>query len=595
MKSFTLHGFDSNKDLEIILNKVNRATFADIETSSYKVNNQQGIVYNGSTINAKSISLTYSIVRDSSKEVWETIKNLNDLYAQIIKLEGLVELTLSDEPDYIYDVYIESISEPSEINENVESAVTVTIELIAPYGYARKKDIKVVPLTSESNLVDFESSANIHPVFELEAQEQVISASIITSEEDGSNMQFTELGSGLTVDEINEIAKAKTKKVRHLLDKCNNISSWEQVFNTSKLYSTQVIGTGAELTNTLDAIIPKKVDTNIVGNQVQKRYYWGSNATRNDKFYGALYKKNMVSSLSGEYEIRARFLYETNYPRASNVITLQLLNSDDKPIVSFDCFDTLGKSLEVNVNLHDASKTGLQGRNLYSSKNDKSIIVKNKNKKEKKKITYKTPVKTTSKVGGVTIEKDELVKKQLSVLEYQDSNSISLFYGEVRLTRTLMSNDRYKYTVELILLDENQNIIKRFGKKSYTDMTGMGAYSGANTNVYGYRVFMGGTKIIEDSKITLMKPYKENKIALTNISMFKIVKQEVPEPILEEGDYLVVDSDRSNVSVNGITKNGLLNLASDFPVLSGGKANIILTPAPSDTIKWSVRYEVRKY
>lgn len=590
-KTFTLGGFDSEKDLDLVVNTIKRPIFAEIETTTMKVPKQDGVLLDTYNINGKSFEITVSILEDNSTALWERVKNLNSFFSQMMGSEFLYEFTVSDEPDYVYDVFVSNISEPTEYIENDDSNIYFTITITVPRGYARLREIQTIELTEAVTEVDFDSSAKVNPVFELESSESVINASVVVSDSSTNQDNYISVGTDITEDELLEMQDSKPTKKRFLLDKCNNISSWSQVTSGIKYTSDIKLGTGSLLSNTSDSIIPLKVDTDIGNSKTQKRFYWGSNYQMDGKFYGSCYKKMMVSKLQGDYEIRARFLYNSFYARAKNTVILQFLNEDEKPIIQFRLNDLDGKSIFANAFLLDASSNGIVGKEIYNTNKDSKIVSKNSDKTKYVKLTYKGKYNVTEKIAGVSVEKKEIVKKTLEVLEEYSENNLNLFYGEIRLSRKKANNGKYKYTVELIRLDENQNIIERYGKKTFTDNTD---YLG-ELEVYGYRVYMGGKKISEDDLVTTSARYKENVIALTNISMFVTDEETIPEPILNSGDYLVLDSDKSKVTVNGVDNMGIMTLGSNFLTLSGGKALVTVYPPPSSTLKWKLHFEKRKY
>ncbi|WP_252192282.1 distal tail protein Dit [Secundilactobacillus kimchicus] len=580
-------GFNSFKDLEILMGQVSKP-LAPAMTESYQdVPARYGGVYLGTSYGERQFDIPITIMAANRAEYNRKITNLtNALINTEYDANTQYPLRFNDNPDVMYYGHFTEIPTPTFISEGVQDCqTTLTFMLADPRGFGPTQTIKVV--NNDQQLLpdgDMLTSPVIHiipktPLYYLgyETLDKYVAV--------GYNVD-----NGNTITDANGVTtQMNAHQKLQVDDPCTSLATWfESSPDTQQVkpYRGEVDG---KLTATESSIM--------VGKDKNGHYNWGTKGKHKD-FYGPVAIHNGLPKVAPYWKtsVRLHHVKQTgkHNSRAMGKVEAYCLDNDGQIRARMGIEDpSTGRMplayIQLGTNFKSGSgkyKTIFFNRgNSKQQTNLDTTKVKIAMKKEKKKVTVKTKSggktkskakKPTSKTKAKTTTK--YVTTYKNVYSYNNTDAYSNFWGEFTLEHFRKSdgNGGYKnmFTASIVEWNLKTGLPYDATDTAHTVMsktvTDDGKYSFAMANL---AVFFGKHDISED----LAKPVVAYRTAFETLTSYKQWASDgvddpddIPHVIANAGEEVIIDCADKNVTVNGRSLNKYVSWLSTFPGLTGG-------------------------
>jgi len=562
--TFNFASMNSDTDLGIIVNGIKRDSLAKLNPTFTSVAGRHGEVYEGTQRGGKEFEVECTLMANSEVQREAEIDELAGFFGQTTDGD-LYPLIFSDRADTIYYAVLTEFSALSPLSQTVHDG-NFTLKFFVPEGVGYM-DLIEQPITEPTITIEPLGTADTAPIFELTAGETLSQVGISDSEGN-----FIYLGGGYDVDPNEDTPTTATSELI-LADSANDLSLWTKLTtNLPFTIENGSVASDASLATTPDAIEPAKKNG---------EYFFGTNPNGAGKkgWYGAVYHRMLTTSLP-DWKVRARFFINNRYGRAQNKIELYLLDANKKRIGKLmvkDNGNSMTNMLQAQIG-YDSNGTH---KEVYTSLKDASIKTTKKNSLSKKPVYFKHTKKVTDKKTKKT---KTVYTTSVAHAQSNEENTFTDFYGYIELTK---KGNVYSATVQK--LDSKG---KEISGKAYS----LGTYTDKNNtfgdSLAGVAIYMAKHDITEDSN---GKAYKPNQVQLTDLRIYKVNLKGEVDMVADKGDVITIDCDNKQVFKNGVLYNNLY-LSSSYLTMLAGQPNVYsVSPTPSATNTWKVKYSPKKY
>lgn len=543
MTKFSYGGF-TNTELGLVVNDIKTDLLTEYSPVTTSIPGRRGSIFQGNNLGGKKFTIEVTAMHEIEEEWYEHERSLGEFFNQFIQGldDDLYPLKLYNE-EITYWSYISSIGQPERIGSG-HSSRTFTLEFVCPDGYGVRRAVEYPIDQATINFTPF-GHLNVDPVFTFIP---------------GSGAEVEEIGISTEGDDyiyLGGDALEDKKNLRVLNDPCNTLASWTKVTDSNLTFHIE------------NGVVTSDGDMQTHPNSFSAKSY---GTYTGDKWYGPCRQQYFSKALEN-YRIKCRVQCDVDDARAFNKFEMYLLDSEGRRVGKFMLKDvTNSKKVGAYVQLGGVSKDGVS---VYSSTADGISSKPSKKSIKKKTVKYKEKVKKTDKKKG--LKKGQVITKTTSVEYSDEKNEFTSFYGWIELLK--VGNE---FTATIQPLDKDGVA---------TGKTYMGTYVDEDKKfsrpVAGVAVYIAKMNATED-KVGV-------KVNDDDFYFCHVTAEEVLTPvdkvIAREGDEITVDCANGRVYKNGELFMNRLGIGSNFLSLTAGQEHTIsVSPAPSDTMKWSVSY-----
>ena len=551
--TFNFAKFNSQTDLNLLVKDVQRDIVGELSPQTIKIPARQGEIYEGTSIGAKKLVVN-ALLKATNEH--ERISRLKDI-AQLVQATAdgdLYPLTFSDEPGITYWCYVDSISTPSRVLERgADMEFDITFNVPEGVGYGDRVSHII---TTPTLALKPTGTAPTYPVLTLNVGEPITKAGVATEN------AFVYVGS----ETEGETIEAESKMV--LNDPCNTVDSWTQLTAPTFTLENGIVGEGATMYSTGDAIQVAKKDG---------RFYYGASKDKT-KWQGPLYRQGLPTTLA-DWKITARIYTDNRYARSRSKIELYLLSSTGARIGRIMVKDN---GIDLQNELLVEIGPDVNNKDIFYSPTDNQKITKSA-KTTTKTITITDTRKETDKKKGY--KKGDTYSRKLSVQSNDTENVWTDFYGTITLEK--IGN---KYTVEIQRMVKGGTPKGSKYTKTYTDTENK--YTEMMEKFAGVALYSAAMPINEDIG-TKPATYKQNIVQLTDLRVWNHKSAGTdPSQTFEVGDEVIFDLENGQVYKNGETIPFAIG-STFFSVPANQTTNIGLIPEPSEKHTWLLDYTPR--
>lgn len=549
--TFNYCGFNSSKDLSLIVNDIKRSVAPEITENVQDVPGMIGKINLGNSYGQLIFNIDVTIMADSEED---RVKKMHDL-ASLMMMTGSEEypMVFSDDDQYTYYGHFSAISTPERISQNSNWAkFTLTFSCSDPKGYGKYEQYD---MTQNPTLIMPNGNAECYPIFTCLPKKNVTKIAI--TDENGT---YVYLGTEVDPD-TGDSPIDKEPLVLH--DQCNTLAPWTAV-------------TQSNLTFTLDnGVIEGSMTSSTASIRVGKTSdgYADFGAPYAGKWHGPC-RLQWLPNQYGDYRLRVGMYNRQYYPRARGKCEIYLLDSNGVKIGYISLKDK-GNSEEVLLKVH--LFYGSNEKVLYDSygtiKRGKSTEKTIKLGAGTKKV--KSKGKTTTVQQWRTVKLDEDTSKST----YTD------FYGTIQLEK--IGN---KFTVTVMKFDDNSNPI--WSKPVTTTWTD-------NNKIYTQQLagiaFYTAKYDIDEDRANPIKRYQNNSMALCDVRVWNIIDggngaSSSPTVIARAGDEIKINCEDRTVYKNGDIFMKNLFIGSQFPTMTGGMSKTFAFEPDLPDADWYYEY-----
>lgn len=632
-------GFNSDKDLEVLVNHVSKPIAPTITESFQDVPGRYGGVFLGNSYGEKQIDIPitmYPTDRDDYNRI------LNNLSKALINTHDDADtqypLRFNDQPEVVYYGHFTAIPTPTFINEGVQDCTTtLTFMLADPRGFLPQRDIKI---TSNEQVISPAGNTAVQPVIHIIPKTDLYYFGYTIGD------QYVAVGyhvdDGSTVTDANgHVTSLTPHQELQVHDPCNSMSTWFQAGNNTQEIKVYRGENDGKATATASALM--------VAKNSKGHYNWGSTGKHKD-FYGPVIIHQGIPKISNYWKVSMRFhhIKRMKNERAMGKVEGYLLDSNGNVCGrmgitdyaqgryprgyiqlgrSFNATKDKGKYLtllyneggrknngknhhDVKVHLTKTVKVKIKSKAKAKAKSARmyqatirresfKAATKKKKRKRRKKATKKVTKKKSggkrksTKVSKPKVRtKSKTIKTYVMETTYMNKDAYSNFFGEFSL-------ERQKKTIGGKVYDNWVAEINEFNPK-----TGV-AYS-KNTEgkvhihtekldksgKFGFALAnVAATFMKHDIKEDLVKPpvgYYSDFETLTDLKIYTSDgsddPDDIPHVIAHAGEEIIIDSADNTVTVAGRNVDKYVSWLSTFPSIEGDVSQEMhFTPDPANS------------
>lgn len=546
--TFTFGGFNSARDLNLIVNEVERGILGDITEVIQEIPAMVGNSFLGMNYGAKKIEIECTMKTDTEEDRAELIHELGNLF----NLEGNDEydLILSDEPRYIYEAHVSSISVPERISQtNSWSKFTITFSCSTPYAFSEQVD---VPILEETQNIVFEGSAPTFPVITIVPKTDLKEIAITNSAG-----EYVYIGEG---ENTESNASEVNKEPRIVRDECNTLATWTKITEDNLKFNMENVHLAS------DTDLKAGANSLRIAEKSGKPYF---GAATKGKWHGAGRFLTLPESCS-DWRVRVRIYNNQNSYRAKNKIEVYLLDELGNRIGKLMLKDN-DNSRRVGIGA-DVGKSTDSRKIIYGSIGSEKDVPKKANTTTRK-VTVKVGTKTVtqtkkdSKTGKTTKTKKTVADTKTVNLTYEFKYSTYTdFYGWLQLQKI---GNAITFTLQQLTSKgaaSGKQVVKKYTDTGNHTMNKKLASIACVISKYdNTEDFIDGSNSTEDAKIA----YVANDMALCDVMVWNILDggnaANTERPVVAyEGEQIVIDSQDNRVYKNGVPFMEELNLGSTF-------------------------------
>lgn len=629
-------GFNSEKDLEVLVNHVSKPIAPTITESFQDVPGRYGGVFLGNSYGEKQIDIPITIYPTDRDDYNRIITNLSKaLINTTDDADTQYPLRFNDEPDVVYYGHFTAIPTPTFINEGVQDCTTtLTFMLADPRGFLPQRDLKI---TSNEQVIIPAGNTPVQPVIHIIPKTDLYYFGYTLGDQYVAVGYHVDDGSTVT-DADGNVTSLTPHQELQVHDPCNSMSTWFQAGQDTqevKIYRGENDG---KATATATALM--------VAKDSKGHYNWGTVGKHKD-FYGPVIIHQGIPKISNYWKVSMRFHHIKRMAnmRAMGKVEGYLLDSNGNVCgrmgitdyatgryprgyiqlgSSFNATKDKGNYLTLLYNEGGRKNNGptehvkvqltktVKGKSTSKSKAKaksarmyqatiqreafKLAAKKTSSKKKKKKSTKKvTKKKSGGKKKSTKVSKPKVKTKSKTIntyvteISYKNSDAYSNFFGEFSL-------ERQKKTIGGKVYD---NWVAEI--QEWDPVHGV-AYSPNNTNrvhihtekldksgKFGFALAnVAATFMKHDIKEDLVKPavgYYSDFETLTDLKIYTSDgsddPDDIPHVIAHAGEEIIIDSADNTVTVAGRNVDKYVSWLSTFPSIEGDVSQEMhFTPDP---------------
>lgn len=632
-------GFNSFKDLEILVNHVSKPIAPTITESFQDVPGRYGGVFLGNSYGEKEIDIPITIMASSRDEYNRKMDNLSKaLINTHDDADTQYPLRFNDQPEVVYYGHFTAIPTPTFINDGVQDCTTtLTFMLADPRGFLPQRDIKI---TSNEQIISPAGNTAVQPIIHIIPKTDLYYFGYTLGDKYVAVGYHVDDGSTVT-DANGHVTSLEPHQELQVHDPCNSMSTWFQAGSDTqevKIYRGENDG---KATATATALM--------VAKDSKGHYNWGTTGKHKD-FYGPVIIHQGIPKISNYWKVSMRFhhikrmkneramgkvegyLLDSNnnvcgrmgitdyaqgrYPRGyiqlgssfnattdkGNYLTL-LYNEGGRKVNGWNNHDVrVHLTKTVKVKTTSKAKSKAKSARLYQAtiqrESFKSAARKKTRRRRKKKATKKvTKRKSGGKRKSTRVSKPKVrtksktIKTYVMETTYMNKDAYSNFFGEFSL-------ERQKKTIGGKVYDNWVAEINEYNPK-----TGV-AYS-VNTEgkvhihtekldksgKFGFALAnVAATFMKHDIKEDLVKPpvgYYSDFETLTDLKIYTSDgsddPDDIPHVIAHAGEEIIIDSADNTVTVAGRNVDKYVSWLSTFPPIEGDiSQEMHFTPDPAN-------------
>lgn len=597
-------GFNSDKDLEVLVNHVSKPIAPTITESFQDVPGRYGGVFLGNSYGEKQIDIPitmYPTDRDDYNRI------LNNLSRALINTHDDADtqypLRFNDQPDVVYYGHFTAIPTPTFLNEGVQDCTTtLTFMLADPRGFLPQRDINI---TSNDQIISPAGNTTVQPVIHIIPKTDLYYFGYTLGDQYAAVGYHVDDGSTVT-DANGHITSLTPHQELQVHDPCNSMSTWFQAGQGTqeiKVYRGENDGKATATASSL-----------MVAKDSKGHYNWGTTGKHKD-FYGPVIIHQGIPKISNYWKVSMRFHHVKRMKnmRAMGKVEGYLLDANGNVCGRMGIDDyahgryprgyiQLGSSFNATKDrgnyltlLYNEGGRKVNGQNHHDIKVHltKKVTVKTISKAKKKATKKKSGGKHKStKVSKPKVRtKSKTIKTYVMETTYMNKDAYSDFFGEFSL-------ERQKKTIGGKVYD---NWVAEINE--WDPVRGV-AYSPNNTNrvhihtekldksgKFGFALAnVAATFMKHDIKEDLVKPpvgYYSDFETLTDLKIYTSDgsddPDDIPHVIAHAGEEIIIDSADNTVTVNGRNVDKYVSWLSTFPSIEGDVSQEMhFTPDPAN-------------
>ncbi|WP_347786894.1 distal tail protein Dit [Levilactobacillus brevis] len=630
-------GFNSDKDLEVLVNHVSKPIAPTITESYQDVPGRYGGVFLGNSYGEKQIDIPITIYPTDRDDYNRIITNLSKaLINTTDDADTQYPLRFNDQPYVVYYGHFTAIPTPTFINEGVQDcSTTLTFMLADPRGFLPQRDLKI---TSNEQVIIPAGNTPVQPVIHIIPKTDLYYFGYTLGDQYVAVGYHVDDGSTVT-DADGNVTSLTPHQELQVHDPCNSMSTWFQAGQDTqevKIYRGENDG---KATATATALM--------VAKDSKGHYNWGTVGKHKD-FYGPVIIHQGIPKISNYWKVSMRFHHVKRMKnmRAMGKVEGYLLDSNGNVCgrmgitdyatgryprgyiqlgSSFNATKDKGNYLTLLYNEGGRKNNGptehvkvqltktVKGKSTSKSKAKaksarmyqatiqreafklaakKASTKKKKKKSTKKKVTKKKSggKKKSTKVSKPKVKtKSKTIKTYVNEISYMNKDAYSNFFGEFSLERqkkTIGGKVYDNWVAEIQEFNPKTGVV--FSKNTagkvhiHTEkLDKSGKFGFALANVAA--CFMK-----HDIKEDLVKPavgYYSDFETLTDLKIYTSDgsddPDDIPHVIAHAGEEIIIDSADNTVTVAGRNVDKYVSWLSTFPSIEGDVSQEMhFTPDP---------------
>lgn len=632
-------GFNSDKDLEVLVNHVSKPIAPTITESFQDVPGRYGGVFLGNSYGEKQIDIPitmYPTDRDDYNRI------LNNLSKALINTHDDADtqypLRFNDQPEVVYYGHFTAIPTPTFINEGVQDCTTtLTFMLADPRGFLPQRDIKI---TSNEQIISPAGNTAVQPVIHIIPKTDLYYFGYTLGDKYVAVGYHVDDGSTVT-DANGNVTSLTPHQELQVHDPCNSMSTWFQAGQDTQEIKVYRGENDGKATATSSALM--------VAKDSKGHYNWGTTGKHKD-FYGPVIIHQGIPKISNYWKVSMRFhhIKRMKNERAMGKVEGYLLDSSGNVCgrmgitdyaqgryprgyiqlgSSFNATNDRGNYLTLlyneggrknnGHNNHDVrvhltktvkvkttskAKSKAKSARMYQATLQREAFksaAKKKKRKRRKKATKKvTKRKSGGKRKSTRVSKPKVrtksktIKTYVMETSYMNSDAYSNFFGEFSLERqkkTIGGKVYDNWVAEINEFNPKTGVV--FSKNTegkvhiHTEkLDKSGKFGFALANVAA--CFMK-----HDIKEDLVKPpvgYYSDFETLTDLKIYASDgsddPDDIPHVIAHAGEEIIIDSADNTVTVAGRNVDKYVSWLSTFPPIEGDVSQEMhFTPDPANS------------
>lgn len=392
-------GFNSQNDLEIIVNHIAKPIAPSMTESYQDVPARYGGVYLGTDYGEKEIDIPITIMCEDRDEYNRKLMNLTNALINLDDDPMLQHpLRFNDNPDVMYYGHFTEIPTPTFINDGVQDCqTTLTFMLADPRGFGVTQRVEV---TDNDQTITAQGNAKVNPIIHIIPKTDLYYFGYETNDEYVAVGYNVNDGNTIT-DADGNITVMGQHQTLQVNDPCTTMATW---FESGS--DTQVV---KPYMGTIDGTATATGTSLMVAKDKDGHYNWGTKGKHGD-FYGPVIVHNGLPKITPFWKASVR-LHHVKYTgphnsRAMGKVEAYLLNNDGEICARMGIEDPshgrmplayiqLGHSFDSTKDAGDYKSIFFNRGNPKQHVNDKKTTVKIPLSKVKiKKGTSKTKKST---------------------------------------------------------------------------------------------------------------------------------------------------------------------------------------------------------
>ena len=632
-------GFNSEEDLEVLVNHVSKPIAPTITESFQDVPGRYGGVFLGNSYGEKQIDIPITLFPTDREDYNRIITNLSKaLINTHDDADTQYPLRFNDQPDVVYYGHFTAIPTPTFINEGVQDCTTtLTFMLADPRGFLPQRDIKI---TSNEQIISPAGNTAVQPVIHIIPKTDLYYFGYTLGD------QYVAVGyhvdDGSTVTDANgHVTSLTPHQELQVHDPCNSMSTWFQAGQDTQAIKVYRGENDGKATATATSLM--------VAKDSKGHYNWGTVGKHKD-FYGPVIIHQGIPKISNYWKVSMRFHHikrmkneramgkvegylldangnvcgrmgitdyaEGRYPRGyiqlgssfnatkdkGNYFTL-LYNEGGRKVNGQNHHDIrVHLTKTVKVKTTSKAKSKAKSARMYKATIQREAFKAATKKKKKKKRRKKATKKVTKKKSGGKRKstkvskpkvrtKSKTIKTYVMETTYMNKDAYSNFFGEFSLERqkkTIGGKVYDNWVAEINEFNPNTGVaysVNTGGKvQIHTEkLDKSGKFGFALANV-------AATFMKHDIKEDLVSPkvgYYSDFETLTDLKIYTSDgsddPDDIPHVIAHAGEEIIIDSADNTVTVGGRNVDKYVSWLSTFPSIEGDVSQEMhFTPDPAN-------------
>ncbi|TYA96763.1 hypothetical protein FXE12_12205 [Lactobacillus sp. SL9-6] len=632
-------GFNSEKDLEVLVNHVSKPIAPTITESFQDVPGRYGGVFLGNSYGEKQIDIPITMFPTDRDDYNRIITNLSKaLINTHDDADTQYPLRFNDQPEVVYYGHFTAIPTPTFINDGVQDCTTtLTFMLADPRGFLPQRDIKI---TSNEQIISPAGNTAVQPVIHIIPKTDLYYFGYTLGDQYVAVGYHVDDGSTIT-DADGNVTSLTPHQELQVHDPCNSMSTWFQAGTDTQEINVYRGENDGKATATATALM--------VAKDSKGHYNWGTVGKHKNLFYGPVIIHQGIPKISNYWKVSMRFHHikrmanqramgkvegylldangnvcarmgitdyaEGRYPRGyiqlgssfnatkdkGNYLTL-LYNEGGRKVNGKNHHDVkVHLTKTVKVKTTSKAKAKAKSARMYQATIQREAFkaaarkTTSKKKKTTKKVTKKKSggKSKSTKVSKPTVKtKSKTIKTYVMETTYMNKDAYSNFFGEFSLERqkkTIGGKVYDNWVAEIQEWDpvhgvayspNNTNRVHIHTEK--LDKSGKFGFALANVAA----CFMKHD--IKEDLVTPKVAYKSDFETLTDLKIYTSDgsddPDDIPHVIAHAGEEIIIDSADNTVTVAGRNVDKYVSWLSTFPSIEGDVSQEMhFTPDPANS------------